>query len=438
MTVNRDCFKFAYNINMSASDATSAEMTLYGEIVQDYGKWYKENYPEDKSASDFRREIQKIRDAGATHLLLRINSPGGVCTQAVAMRSILANAGFESITIRIEGLCASAATDIATISGAVVEIAEGSEYMIHNPWLITWGNANDLEKDIEHLRQIERTSRAFYAEKSGQSDEQIKEWMDAETWFTAEDAVKYGFCDKLLKSGETKAMPAAACVTAQQMEVMQHLYKAVPKAITVRKDAPLEKGGTLDGKGLFIPHDEGTELVLPPDVGERFKEALIKAVSNGNPVAGNPTENTIQDKEGKPKMEKEIKDITREELFAENPAVANQIAQDAVAAERQRIQDIDDLTMQGYEEMAATAKADGTSALDFQKQIVKAQREKGKKFLQQRKEELAPTEDVKGGAAEDTDTQTKQKAEEKEINDYADAFANAAADLYDGMGGTMY
>lgn len=408
MTVNRDCFKFAYNINMSASDATSAEMTLYGEIVQDYGKLYKENYPEDKSASDFRREIQKIRDAGATHLLLRINSPGGVCTQAVAMRSILANAGFESITIRIEGLCASAATDIATISGAVVEIAEGSEYMIHNPWLITWGNAKDLEKDIEHLRQIERTSRAFYAEKSGQSDEQIKEWMDAETWFTAEDAVKYGFCDKLLKSGETKAMPAAACVTAQQMEVMQHLYKAVPKAIAIQDTK--EQGDT-------TPEDK---------------------VSNGNPVAGNPTENTIQDKEGKPKMEKEIKDITREELFAENPAVANQIAQDAVAAERQRIQDIDDLTMQGYEEMAATAKADGISALDFQKQIVKAQREKGKKFLQQRKEELAPTEDVKGGAAEDTDTQTKQKAEEKEINDYADAFADAAAGLYDGMGGTMY
>jgi len=426
VTVNRDCFKFAYNISMSASDTTSAEMTLYGEIVQDYGKWYKENYPEDKSASDFRRDIQKIRDAGATRLLLRINSPGGVCTEAVAMRSILANAGFEDITIRIEGLCASAATDIATISGATVEISEGSEYMIHNPWLITWGNANDLEKDIAHLRSIEQTSRGFYMEKSGQSEEQIKEWMDAETWFSAEDAVKYGFCDKLLKSSDSKAMPAAACVTPQQMEVMQHLYKAVPKEITVRENT------------LFIEREEGPEMVISPGMADKIKETLLKAVSNGNPVAGNPTENTIQDKEGKSKMEKEIKDITRDELFAENPAVANQIAQDAVTAERQRIQDIDDLTMQGYEEMAAKAKADGTSALDFQKQIVKAQREKGKKFLQQRKEELAPAQDVKGGAAEDTDTQAKQKAEEKEINDYADSIAAAAANLYNDMGGTMY
>ena len=404
MTLNRDCFTFAYNISMSASDAASAEMTLYGEIVQDYGKWYKENYPEDKSASDFRREIQKIREAGAKHLLLRINSPGGICTQAVAMRSILATAGFESITIRIEGLCASAATDIATISGATVEIAEGSEYMIHNPWLITWGNANDLEKDIEHLRSIEKTSRGFYTEKSGQTDEQIKEWMDAETWFTAEDAVKYGFCDKLLKSSDSRAMPAAACVTQQQMEIMRDLYKSVPSAIAVRKDK---------AEGAEAPTEE---------------------VSNGSPAAGAPTENN--DKEGKPNME--IKDITREQLLADNPALADEIAQRAIADERQRIQDIDDLTMQGYEEMAAKAKADGTSALDFQRQVVKAQREKGKNFMEQRKAELEVTQKVTGGAAEDTDTQAKQKAEEKEINDFADSIAAAARDVYDSAIGGMY
>ena len=27
------------------------------------------------------------------------------------------------------------------------------------------------------------------------SEEQVKAWMDAETWFTAEEAVKYGFAD---------------------------------------------------------------------------------------------------------------------------------------------------------------------------------------------------------------------------------------------------
>ena len=69
----------------------------------------------------------------------------------------------------------------------------------------------------------------------------------------------------------------------------------------------------------------------------------------------------------------EIKDITMQQLQAENPGLLNE----AIMAERQRVQDIDDLTLPGYEQMAADAKRNGTSAMDFQKQIVKAQREKG-------------------------------------------------------------
>ena len=106
------------------------------------------------------------------------------------MRSILANAGFEEINIRIEGMCASAATDIATLPGAHVAIAEGSEYMIHNPWCYALGNANELEHTIERLRNIEKMSRGFYMKRTGQAEEQIKDWMDAETWFTADQAVE--------------------------------------------------------------------------------------------------------------------------------------------------------------------------------------------------------------------------------------------------------
>ena len=48
------------------------------------------------------------------------------------------------------------------------------------------------------LRNIEQTSREFYAKRTGQSDEQIKKWMDAETWFTAKEALEYGFADEIL------------------------------------------------------------------------------------------------------------------------------------------------------------------------------------------------------------------------------------------------
>lgn len=376
----RDIFRLGYSVSMKADD--TAELMLYGEIIPDMPeawKWSKE----DKSAADFDKAIKGIKASGATKLNVRINSPGGVCTEAVAMRSILANADFEEVNIRIEGLCASAATDIATLPGAHVTIAEGSEYMIHNPWCLAIGNANEMEHTIERLRNIEQMSRGFYVKRTGQSEEQIKEWMDAETWFTAEQAVEYGFADEL-KVTEKESL-AAACVTDRTMAVMQSLYKAVPTQI---------------------------------------------AVSSVTPVGDTPDIDEHGDKEEKAM---EIKDINMELLKAETPALLDEIRQEAVAEERQRLSDIDALTVPGYEDLAAEAKENGTSVMEFQKQIVAAMRQKGADFLAGRQKETEPAQNITGGAPEDT-----VKNEEQEIDEFAKEIANIASSLSRGTSDSMF
>ena len=389
----RDVFKLAFQASMSADSDDTGELKLYGEIVQDYGKWYKENYPEDKSANDFDKAIKELKDKGVKKLNMRINSPGGIVTEAVAMRSILSGAGFDEVNIRIEGMCASAATLIASIPGAKVSITAGSEYMIHNPWTFAWGNANDMEHVIDHLRQLEDTSRAFYAQRSGQSDEQIKDWMDAETWFTAEKAVEYGFADELAKDevGGT-ALPAAACVTSREMAVMKGLYKEIPAEIA------------------------------------ETKADHTSSVRHGVPDTGEPSEHIL------PKEEStmEIKDITMEQLRDENPALFEQVRQDAVAAERSRLEEIDALTMPGYEEMASEAKANGTSAMDFQKQIVAAMKKKGKEFIEARQKETAPAQNVTGDAPAD-DKKTEEQALQEAAKAVADFAATYSANTADGM-----
>ena len=373
----RDMFKLAYNVRAETDKTETAEVLIYGEIISDMPeewKWSKE----DKSAADFDKAIKDIRSKGAKNLLLRINSPGGVCTESVAMRSILANAGFENINIRIEGLCASAATDIATLPGAHVQIAEGSEYMIHNPWCFAIGNANEMETTIERLRNIEQMSRGFYMKRTGQSEEQVKEWMDAETWFTAEQAVEYGFADELLETEEKMA----ACVTSREYGTMKALYKSIPKEIDLKED----------------PENQ--------------------TVSNGDSVAGEPTEINSQKEEH---VNMEINELTIDQLREGNPALLEQIQQSAVEAERERLSDIDALTIPGYEEMAEQAKADGTSVMEFQKQIVAAMKQKGDTFMQARQQETAKAQAVPGGAAED-DAETedaKAKRDAEQVAEYA-------------------
>ena len=388
-----DIFKLGYTVSMLAGESDTAEVMLYGEIVGDVPSYWNYLYPEDKNASLFKKEIDKVRNDGASKLLLRINSPGGVCTEATAMRSILGNAGFSEINIRIEGMCASAATTIATIPGAHVAITEGSEYMIHNPWCRACGTANDFEHTAERMRNIEKTSRTFYAKRTGQSDEQIKDWMDAETWFTAEEAVKYGFADEVLSAGSSNETPVVACVSSRTMNVMKAMYKTVPTHITVVDDTS--------------PTPQNTS----------------NHVSTGTPVAGDPSEIKNHEKYEEEKN-MELKDLTLEQLRAENPALFQSVQQSAVDDERTRIEEIDALTMPGYEEMAAQAKADGTSSVDFQKQIITAMKEKGKAFIENRTAETNPSKQVTGGepGVGQTDEDKEIQSMAKDVAEYAKGY----------------
>lgn len=424
----RDVFRLAFRAGMSADDSDTGELMLYGEIVQDYSKWYKEQYPNDKSASDFDKTIKDLKNKGAKRLKLRINSPGGIVNEAVAMRGALTGAGFESIDIRIEGMCASAATLIASIPDAHVVITPGSEYMIHNPWTWAWGNANDMEKTVEHLRQLEGTSRGFYAQKSGQADEQIKRWMDDETWFTAEDAVKYGFADELADEGIGGELPAAACVTSLEMATMKDLYKAVPEQISVRED-----GGKLNTKAVFLEGETGKEYVLPPQYAQKVRDLIKQTVSNDASVAGASTE-INHEEDNAPMKPEDIKALTQEELLAENPALIQQIQQAALAADQQRREDIDAITppVAEYQAMAEEAKKNGTSAMDFHKQIVAAMKQKGVNHQAARQQETAPAQNVTGGAAED------EKDEEQEIMQNAKKVAEYAKQYRGNTDGGMY
>lgn len=385
------------------AEGEDAEVMVYSEIVSD--KWWDDEV----STGDFDKALKEAKKNGAKNLNIRINSPGGEVYAAVAMRSMVINAGFEKVRVMVEGLCASAATLFATIPGAHVVIAEGSEFMIHNPMTITWGNAQEIEKTVDHLRKMEDQFHGMYAAKTGQTEDQIKEWMDATTWFTAKEAVDNGFCDELLASEKI-----AACVSKRDMALMKAIYGGVPEQVT-EKDEALAFGGALKAiESTVFPGDNAQELILPP-TDETTK------VSNGTPVAGVPSENKSSRKGETKKMEKEIKDISEEELRAENPALYEQVQQAAVTAERTRLSDIDALTDPGYEDLAEQAKANGTSAMDFHKQLIAAKKQKGADFMAARAQETANAAQVAGGAPDGN-----AKTEEQEMEDFAKSVAGYA------------
>lgn len=147
-------------------------------------------------------------------LNVRINSPGGSVFEGVAIYNALcAHPG--TVDVYIDGLAASIASVIA-MAGKTINIAENAMMMIHNPSAVVWGQAKDLRQQADVLDQIRETLINTYVTRTGGTRKAIGEQLDAETWFTAKEAVAGKFADKCVKG-----MKAAACFDLKQYNFLK-------------------------------------------------------------------------------------------------------------------------------------------------------------------------------------------------------------------------
>jgi ATP-dependent Clp protease protease subunit len=137
--------------------------------------------------------MARVGDADTLHV--HINSPGGNVFEG---RAIMAAIGrFSGKTIaHIDSLCASAATSIA-LACDEVEMSDGAFFMIHNASGAAWGDKTELRESADLLEKIEGAIVDDYTKKTGKADAEIVAWMDAETWFSAQEAVDAGFVDRI-------------------------------------------------------------------------------------------------------------------------------------------------------------------------------------------------------------------------------------------------
>ena len=144
------------------------------------------------SAKQFITDLKSI--PATDRIVLKIHSPGGEVFDGNAIFNALQRRG--NVEVQIEGLAASMAT-VISLAGMPVKMAANGFYMIHNPWGVAMGDAAELRDQAQLLDKIRSNMVGAYAAKSGQSAEQITEWMDSETWFTAEEALSAGFVDEI-------------------------------------------------------------------------------------------------------------------------------------------------------------------------------------------------------------------------------------------------
>ena len=187
-----------FRIKVQADDPQVADINVFDFI----GDWVDDLWGFDgvTTAKSFIAELEKI-PATVKVLRVHINSPGGdvfgAVTIANALRDQRATKGRKVETI-VDGLAASAASIIA-MAGAPVRMSDNALLMIHNPWSITVGDADDMLKAVESLGKVRSTLVDTYQWHSELDDDEIEALMDAETWMDAEEAIEYGFADEVIE-----------------------------------------------------------------------------------------------------------------------------------------------------------------------------------------------------------------------------------------------
>lgn len=176
----------------------------------------------------------------AREIFVRINSAGGVVTEGWAIYNLLKQSTAK-VTCRVDALAGSIASVIA-MAGDVIEMAETSFMMIHEPYALTAGRASDHDEQADLLRSITGLMTNVYTARSGQSAARVREMMKAETWMTAREALSLGFCDHVIADSGAKI---AACVDLAK-------FKNAPKGLH-KMTAKLSRGEHHLAKVMRLP-----------------------------------------------------------------------------------------------------------------------------------------------------------------------------------------
>lgn len=172
---------YALSESISESGGKVVELQIYDEI----GFW-------GTSAKDFIDQLNEAAE-GAEEILVAINSPGGDVIDAFAIYNALRR--FDgNVTVRVDAIAASAAS-LIVMAGNTVVMPENAMLMIHNPWTVAVGTAEDMRKMADRMDKARDGIVAAYCGKSGQSEEAVIAMMDEETWMTALEAQSMGFAD---------------------------------------------------------------------------------------------------------------------------------------------------------------------------------------------------------------------------------------------------
>ena len=131
-------------------------------------------------------------------ITIYINSPGGSVPAGLAIYDAMQMVKSDIKTICI-GHCASMAAVL--LSGGTKGkrfITKNSEVMIHEVSTFSMGKMEKVKNDLEHSNKVNEKVLQILANNTGQPLKKITKDTLKDKWFSSQEAIEYGLCDKIL------------------------------------------------------------------------------------------------------------------------------------------------------------------------------------------------------------------------------------------------
>lgn len=230
---------------MEAKGSDILELSIYSNVEGDsYDLWTGKTIASETSAKHFKAELDKHPDV--KEIRVYINSLGGSVLEGLAICNQLKRHPAHK-TVIIDGFACSIASVIA-MAGDTVIMPKSAMMMIHNPWTIALGNADEMRKVADDLDKLGEGVRQAYLEKAGDKLDEGKliEMLAAETYLTAEECIAYGLADahEEEKPEETEPEEKAEARAKVEQARQEAARLAAEKELTARREkaaAAIEK-----------------------------------------------------------------------------------------------------------------------------------------------------------------------------------------------------
>lgn len=342
---------------MKTAGDDAAEIVLYGDIVSEQPTDWLGN-PIDGQfiiLSQFLEDFTQVENT--KHLTVRIHSAGGNAYDAMVIHNKLKSMAAE-VTVIVDGIAMSGGS-LIMCAGDTVKVFPGSLVMIHKCWAFLFGgyNATEMRRMADSNDAVDRSQAAIYQAKTGMQATDLLELMEKETYMTGQEAIDAGFADEF-EDGSGLAIATSAD--------RRTLYvQGVPVW------ASTKEGGI--PKALNLPTVE--------TAGGAVKINTKKPAQTGDNEGGKTMAKTLEElKKENPELAEQLMAEAQAAASAESPTPGN-----GVEAERQRLQEIDEISACFSEEMVQDAKygANPCTAQELTYRAAKEMAKQGKKFVKE-------------------------------------------------------